>query len=618
MRISKQIWSMADFVGHWVHPLARSDTNTARHHATYIAVHLLAGTVSLMAMPVVLSFSGTISPLGLTIFICLLCPLLLALYVSKTGQLDRGINASLAASAGFIAWLGLTLGGVGSFVLLWFCVLPIESAMFGGLKALRSGIFAALGGFAFVAVGSLLPEIIGTSNSNGNWSGAHQISVLAALLYTAILAFRIDGRHTRSQSRLQTEKTKFRLLSDNSLDLITQHRPDGSTLFASPASLHMFDCDPVDLEANGYFNKIHLHDRVMFLRTLSAAAAGSPNEACEFRISVTGHQGSQEYRWVELRCKPVLGSDNDETTLVAVTRDITAAKIYQEELQTARTDAEKSNKAKTHFLANMSHELRTPLNAIIGFSDLLQMADELAISDKSKNEYASLIHDAGQHLLKVVNDILDISKIEAGKYELNLEACDLGSIMESTVAMLTPQIQTGRLVVSTKIPKDLADTFVDHRALRQIMINLLSNAVKFTPEGGRINIELETIAGHALISVTDNGIGISADDLQLLGKPFSQVSNQYDRANEGTGLGLSMTKGLVELHNGVFKLESNLGEGTTARVKIPLKFASAKPVPTSPEENLVWLNAGSISTASNQITASPPKVERKNHAQALR
>ena len=321
---------------------------------------------------------------------------------------------------------------------------------------------------------------------------------------------------------------------------------------------------------------------------------------------------------MELRCKPVLGSDNDDTTLVAVTRDITAAKIYQEELQTARSDAEKSNKAKTHFLANMSHELRTPLNAIIGFSDLLQMADELNITDQSKNEYASLIHDAGQHLLKVVNDILDVSKIEAGKYELNLEACDLGSIMESTVAMLTPQIQTGHLVVSTNIPKDLADTFVDHRALRQIMINLLSNAIKFTPEGGHIAVELETIAGHALISVTDNGIGISADDLQLLGKPFSQVSSQYDRAHEGTGLGLSMTKGLVELHNGTFKLESNLGEGTTARVKIPLKFASAKPVPTSPEENLVWLNAGSVSSASNQITASPSKVESKNHAQASR
>jgi two-component system, cell cycle sensor histidine kinase PleC len=236
-----------------------------------------------------------------------------------------------------------------------------------------------------------------------------------------------------------------------------------------------------------------------------------------------------------------------------------------------KTRAEEANHAKSEFLANMSHELRTPLNAIIGFSEIMQSGVFGPLAEKY-HEYCRDIRESGCYLLEVINDILDMSKIEAGAVQLRVEQFDLGGLLSETVRIVAPRAQDKRLILTTEIPQAIA-IHADRRGLKQIVLNLLSNAVKFTPSGGLVSVRAEVAAGTVSIAIEDTGIGIPEGAMKNLGRPFEQVQSQFTKAHQGSGLGLAIAKSLIELHGGAMVIRSKLGAGTTVSVHLPSRQA---------------------------------------------
>jgi signal transduction histidine kinase len=238
-------------------------------------------------------------------------------------------------------------------------------------------------------------------------------------------------------------------------------------------------------------------------------------------------------------------------------------------LRSAKEQAELANRAKSEFLAMVSHELKTPLNAIIGFSDILSNQTLGPIGKPQYLEYASDIRDSGQYLLKIINDILDLSRIESGNLTLIEEQVDVVAIIQSAVRLIRPRAESAGLTLQTEFPIGVLCVLADARAMKQIFVNLLSNAVKFTLKGGRVSVSVSIEAGRPTIAVADTGIGIPAKDLTRVCEPFVQVDTSLARRFEGTGLGLTLTKRLVDLHGGELVLRSTLGVGTTVTVRLP-------------------------------------------------
>ncbi len=247
----------------------------------------------------------------------------------------------------------------------------------------------------------------------------------------------------------------------------------------------------------------------------------------------------------------------------------------------ARIKAESANLAKSKFLANMSHELRTPLNAILGFSEMIK--DEVLgpISNANYKSYAGDIHESGNHLLKLINEILDLSRIEAGRYELSEKVLDFSAIAQDSLRFLRLDAQTKRLRLSTDFKPDMPCIFADERAVRQICLNLISNAIKFTPENGCVAVRTGILpSGEAILTVRDNGPGIPEEEIPQVLRAFGQGSLALKMGDCGTGLGLPIVTGLAELHNGRFELRSKLGVGTEASLILPK--SRVVPAPYSP------------------------------------
>ncbi|MFN4296106.1 MAG: ATP-binding protein [Brevundimonas sp.] len=247
--------------------------------------------------------------------------------------------------------------------------------------------------------------------------------------------------------------------------------------------------------------------------------------------------------------------------------------------EVAMTRAEAANQAKSEFLANMSHELRTPLNAINGFSEI--MAGEMfgPLGDERYKGYATDILNSGQHLLALINDILDMAKIEAGKMTLHYEAVDLSEVCQDAIRLMRGRAQECGLKLSMDAA-DLPEIEADYRALKQVLLNLISNAVKFTPDGGSITLGLALVGDHVRVAVADTGIGIPPEDLNRLAHPFEQVESQHSKTNQGTGLGLALTKSLIEMHHGEMSIESEIGKGTIVSFTLPRR----KPVEDAQSE----------------------------------
>ena len=245
-------------------------------------------------------------------------------------------------------------------------------------------------------------------------------------------------------------------------------------------------------------------------------------------------------------------------------RMVELAENYQKE----KIRAEEANQSKSEFLANMSHELRTPLNAINGFSDIMKKEMFGPLGDPRYKEYVSDILFSGQHLLSLINDILDMSKIEAGKMNLNPEDINIQDMIDQVIRIVRGRAEENNLTLSYE-GGEMPEIQADMRAVKQVLLNLITNAIKFTPEGGKVIVRSEAKSVGLVIKVIDTGIGIAAENLERLANPFEQIDSQHSRQHEGTGLGLALSKSLIELHGGNFKIESELGTGTTVTFTLP-------------------------------------------------
>ena len=290
----------------------------------------------------------------------------------------------------------------------------------------------------------------------------------------------------------------------------------------------------------------------------------------EWRGEMLNKRKDGSLYWDYTSISTIRDSDGTAIHYLAVKEDITSAKAAMEELRHAKEDAEYANHVKSQFLASMSHELRTPLNAIIGFSDMIMSEFLGPIGADKYKEYLGDIHDSGEHLLELITDILDMSKIESGMMELHEDPVELSRVIDACHKLIRHRAQDKSITLTIDLPAQSPVLWGDEVRIKQILINLLTNAVKYTPAGGDVALTLEWREQDGLkMTVSDTGIGMSKDDIPRAMEPFAQVSDIMTSEREGVGLGLFLTRSLVEMHDGTLTLESTPGEGTQAIVHLP-------------------------------------------------
>jgi two-component system, cell cycle sensor histidine kinase DivJ len=591
-----------------LHPSARYDALMRARHRAFIAPRLLGSLTAFAAFPVYLAMRGAPTALEAAAFAWLIAPILLSWFLSRTGRYEGAHVLSSLAMAGLVMTLAMKTGGIESFAAIWLVVVPLEAALsasrrvvaFASALALAcTGLLIALGHF------HMLPALESTAALRGILTA---FGVASATLYAAGLAFGAESLARVSVSLLNVEEDRYRLLARNMSDVISRHRRNGAVQFISPAVEMMLGTPVTRLLGHGLFDRVHVADRPAYLTALSDAARDGGARSVEFRLrrdasraSERGQNNPVDFIWVEMRCRPLEHAPRTapafEAELVAVMRDVTDRKIQEQALDLARTAAEQADAAKSRFLATMSHELRTPLNAIIGFSEMIVQEDTLMLDAVRRKEYAQLINDSGQHLLSVVNGILEMSKMESGNFEISPEPFAPRAALLNCCNLLALKARENGIDLVTRAPEDLPFMNGDPRAFKQIVLNLVSNAIKFTERGGRVTVSAAVEGSRLVLRVTDTGVGIAADDLKRVGDPFFQAGKTYQRRHEGTGLGLSIVKSLVGLHTGEMTVQSKIDEGTTVTVALPLAFT---PPAQTPSSNIATLTPASRSGPQHQ------------------
>ena len=575
-----------DYVDTLVHPSVRHDALTASRHRAFIAPRLIGSVAALAAFPVYIVLRGAPSTLEVLVFAWLVLPILAAYYLSRTGQYERAHVSSSLALTVLVTAVAANTGGIDSFAAIWLVVVPLEAA----LSASRR-VVAMASTFALLAAGLLLllgaHNMLPSPDAAGNEVGAlAALGIISAALYATGLALGAESLARTSFWLLCAEEDRYRLLARNMTDVISRHNRNGAVLFISPAAEALFGAPVSELHGHRLFDRVHVADRPAYLTALADAVALGEARSVEFRVRrdppARGSDlpdGTNQFIWVEMRCRPLDRAggarSGEEREVVAVMRDVTERKLQEQALEQARADADRANAAKVKFLANMSHELRTPLNAIIGFSDMLMNEETMRLEVAQRREYAQLINDSGTHLLSVVNGILDMSKMETGDFEISPEPFAPGAVIGNCCDLLALKAREAGIDLVMRLSDDLPEIVADKRAFKQILINLISNAVKFTNRGGRVTVAARAEGGDLLLTVTDTGVGISAEDLARIGRPFFQARAAYDRRHDGTGLGLSIVRGLVRLHGGDVDITSRLGEGTGVTVRLPIDCEAA-------------------------------------------
>ena len=569
-----------------LHPSARYDALTRARHRAFIAPRLLGSLGAFAAFPLYLAMRGAPGALEVFAFAWLTAPILLSFFLSRTGRYEVAHVLSSLALAGLVLTVAVTTGGIESFAAVWLVVVPLEAALSGSRRVVAFAAALALSCAAFL----ILFGHFGVPPSPEIEPALHRacmaFAMASATLYAAGLAFGAESLTQTSVWLLSHEEDRYRLLARNMSDVISRHRRNGAVQFISPAAEIMLGTPIAQLLGHGLFDRVHVADRPAYLTALSDAAHGGEERSVEFRlrrdvVRMGGQAiGQVDFVWIEMRCRPLeeAGPTGSEAEVVAVMRDVTDRKIQEQALDLARSAAEAADAAKTRFLATMSHELRTPLNAIIGFSELIVQGETLMLDTARRREYAQLINDSGQHLLSVVNGILDMSKMESGNFEISPEPFAPRAALVNCCNLLALKAREGGIDLAVNAPAELPVIAGDPRAFKQIVINLVSNAIKFTERGGKVTVFAETDAARFMLRVTDNGVGIAADDLKRIGDPFFQAGKTYQRRHEGTGLGLSIVKTLVTLHAGELTVQSKVGEGTTVTVALPLAFSKPEAV----------------------------------------
>jgi len=572
---SESLRGLSAYFSSLVHDSARGDPLTTARHQSFIASHLLGGLLALCVFPVYLVVGGKPSLLGAAAFLWLLSPIGIAIFLARTGRFAAAHLASAANLAGLVTYCAWLTGGLGSWLIPWMVVVPIEAALATDRRIVAWAAGVAGLGLTVLAVAQGLGHMLPPQAVPLSPILLGLIGAMSAMAYAAALAVMVQLVHRRSESTVRAGEERYRLLAENATDMITRHDEKGRVIFASLAAQQLFGEPAQKIAGDGLFERVHVADRPAYLTALSRSFANNEPIAVEFRVRRAGSAEAARYVWVEMRCRPLRaeGAPLDRPGIVAVTRDISDRKAQEAEILRTRDDAESASRAKTQFLANMSHELRTPLNAVIGFSEILNRELFGSLGEARYRDYARLIHESGEHLLNVVNDILDMSKIEAGKFKIVKEPFDVAPLVKSCCDLMRHTAEQRSLSLIMDVAPGIPELPADKRACKQMLLNVISNAIKFTDPGGWVRVSAVLADGNIEFIVADNGIGIAEQDLPKLGNPFVQANNSYDRSYDGAGLGLSVVKGLARLHGGRLELASKLGEGTIATIVLPLEGA---------------------------------------------
>ena len=592
-----------------LHPSARHDALTRARHRAFMAPRLLGSLAAFAAFPGYLAIRGAPSALEVVAFAWLIAPILLSWFLSRTGRYEGAYVLSSLALAGLVTAVAISTGGIESFAAVWLVVVPLEASLSASRRVVA---FAAVLALSCAVVLILLGHfsVLPTAPMGASMRTALMaFGVLSATLYAAGLAFASDSLARIGVALLTQEEERYRLLTRNMGDVISRHSRNGAVQFIAPAAEALLGVPAARLLRHGLFERVHVADRPAYLTALSDAARGGEARSVEFRVKreCTGEGGQVDFIWVEMRCRPLESISRSEAAgeaeVVAVMRDVTDRKVQEQALDLARSAAERADAAKTRFLATMSHELRTPLNAIIGFSEMIMNEQDLMLDAARRKEYAQLINDSGQHLLSVVNGILDMSKMESGNFEITPEPFAPRSALINCCNLLALKARENGIDLVINAAQDLPEITGDSRAFKQIVLNLVSNAIKFTERGGKVTVAASVEDAKLVLGITDTGVGIAADDLMRIGDPFFQAGTTYQRRHEGTGLGLSIVKSLVALHGGELTVQSKVDEGTTVTVVLPRVFSKALVV--QPQNNVATLTL-SVRSAKQES----PQVKR--------
>ncbi len=555
-------------------------------HQAFVVAHMAVAGIGLTILPLDLAIFGVPTFSHMAVYSGLLIPILAVIFVSRTGRLVEAHAICAAAMVGMALAVASRGGSAFSAAYLWLLLAPLEAALsFSVPLVVGTGVASIVGILVLGALHSnaLIPV---SAHAPGLADALYAAPPMAVLLVITLTAMRL---HEARRRMARIGAANFDSLSGALGDLVLRHDRGGAVLYASRESDRLFGLPARELMGRGMFERIHVADRPAFLKAIADAADADEPVTVDMRLrksSVASQHGDFEepvFVWVELRARRVAVDSADQTSdgaaVIAVVRDVSRSKQHEAQLEAARIEAEEANLWKDRFLANVSHELRTPLNAIIGFSEMLGNDDLMPRDSAKRKEYANIIHGSGEHLLSVVNSILDMSKIDAGRFEIVPEAFEVGPLVDQCLDMVRLKAQESSVAIIRDVPQRLDELVADKRACKQILINLLSNAVKFTPMGGSVSIRVRLEGNSMVFCVEDTGIGIQPRDLVRIGEPFFQARGSYDRPYEGTGLGLSVVRGLVGLHGGAISMESELGQGTHVTVRLPLdcRRVMAKP-----------------------------------------
>lgn len=484
-----------------------------------------------------------------------------ALLVAASGKMAFAGQVALVMGSLTLAGVIAAAGGMASPVAMLVVALPFEAWWIGASRR------AALWGALSACVAILLQAFAGSVFP----FGPAEIAAwhwLLPLAWALTLVPRVAALGSAAGAQLDPA-TDDRL--ENIIDaVVLRAGRHGEVLDASAKARTILKLQPELLFGTGLFDRIHLSDRVAYLSALADMRDGAPARRLDLRVRLPQNGNgptADNYRPFSLE---LARGEEQQDVLTFVLRENDELAGLREELAAAKEAAASAEVAKGRFLAVVSHELRTPLNAIIGFSDMLLHEMFGTFKDPRQKEYVGLVKESGQHLLAVVTSILDVSRIEAGAYATEPEPFRFVEAVEMCQSMMRLQADAKSIDLQAQIAPDAGEINADRRAVQQILINLVSNAIKFTPDGGDVVVGAKRIGSRLHFWVRDTGIGIAEEDFANLGKPFMQIQNDYTRRFEGTGLGLSLVKGLVALHEGTMSIESMPGEGTTVTISLPV------------------------------------------------
>ena len=532
-----------------------------------LAAPFLVGGAGVVLVSANLGAASTFAVIFAAFSLCWLA----ALLVAATGKATQIGVASLVAGTAAIAAIIAAAGGVTSPATLLVAAVPLEA-----LWAWRTRKAAMLG--AAAAVAALLSQ--GFLGAMPFAEGA-AVSAWHWLLPVAWLATFAVRASMFLNHRVEQDVAPSHALEKMLQAVVLRVAYSGDVTDVSEQARTLLRLQPELLLGTALFDRIHVADRVGYLCALADMRDGAELRQVELRLRLPRQNESDagdNFRPFALELMKAEGQ-----SFVAIIRDNDTVADLREELTKAADAVKSAELAKSNFLAAVSHELRTPLNAIIGFSDMLLHEMFGGFQEPRQKEYVGIVRDSGQHLLEVVNSILDVTKIESGCYAINPEPFRFREAVDMCTSMLALQAQAKALDLAVEVSAGTGEVKADRRAVQQVLINLVSNALKFTPEGGRIEIGAKRLGSRLHFWVSDTGIGIAQEDLPRLGTPFMQVQNDYTRRFEGTGLGLSLVKGLVALHDGTMSIESAPGQGTTVTISLPIEGPAFRPEPTKSE-----------------------------------